>query len=79
MSLRQAYPGGETETAGWWLHFDYDMELIEKLKAQVPASLRAWDETEWRWRIANAAEDIVRRLMPAAGAFFDQPRFLCRL
>ena len=76
MTLRQCYPGGhpETQEPGWWLHLDYDLNLIADLKRDIPATLRYWDEEEGRWWVHNIAEPLLRRLIPEVNPYFDQPK-----
>lgn len=73
MSLRQAYRGGLEGKAGWWLHFDYDEELIAKLKSSIPATHRAWHEGKSRWWVSEEVEAEVLKLLPSLEAYLRQP------
>lgn len=72
MGLTEAHRGGFQGRAGWWIRFDYDEELIERLKEKVPASLRSWDEDKKRWWVSLEAEDTLLKLMPGLEAYRSQ-------
>ena len=78
MSLQQAYRGGCADRTGqgWWLHFDYDEVLIDRLKAAIRPALRAWDEEQKRWWISVEAENSLLGLIPALEAYMRQGNLL---
>jgi hypothetical protein len=77
MTLQQAYRGGYNGAPGWWLHLSFDEYGVERIKAEIPARLRTWDEGKKRWWVADEAVDKALRIVPALeahlrqGALFD--------
>ena len=71
--LSQAYKGGYDGKPGYWLHFHYDEELIERLKQIVPASERTWDEDNKRWWVSEDACERVLAILPQLETFMKQP------
>lgn len=75
MSLTQAYRGGYEGRPGWWLHFSYDEELVERFKT-IPASQRTWDEEKKRWWVAEEAVQAALRILPSLEAHLRQGSLL---
>ena len=77
MSLTQAYRGGdELQRPGWWIHFMYWPDDVERLKNAVPHTDREWDVTGKRWWIAEGYIDAVSQIFPSLESFVNQPRLL---
>ena len=72
MTLQQAYKGGYEGRPGWWLHLTYDEDGIERLKAEIPAAQRTWDEEKKRWWVADGALEATLRVVPSLEAFTKQ-------
>lgn len=73
MSLLHAWRGGSDGRPGWWLSFDYDEQLVPRLKAQIAASERSWDEVGKRWWISEDAVTQVLLILPALASYLNQP------
>lgn len=57
--------GGSTDgRPSYFLEFDYDIDLIEKLKATIPPGLREWDPEKKRWWVSELAEKPINDLFP---------------
>lgn len=75
MSLHQAYRGGHEGRPGWWLHFDYDPDLIEKIK-KLHAESRAWDEVHKRWWIREGVAEQVAVFIKGFEVYLRQQSLL---
>jgi len=57
--------GGSSEgNAGYILTFDYNHDLIEKLKATVPCSMREWNPDKKHWWVSEYCEKQINDLFP---------------
>ena len=70
--LHQAYRGGHEGRAGWWLHFHFDEDAVEYLKAYEHGSQRAWDPEGKRWWISDEIADQVAVFIPSLEAYMKQ-------
>lgn len=76
MKLEQAYRGGFNGVPGWWLHLTFDEAGVERLKAEIPARQRTWDEEKKRWWVADEAVDKALRIVPSLEAHLKQGSLL---
>ena len=76
MSLQQAYRGGYEGRPGWWLHFGYDEQIVEYLKAYKHGEQRAWDEEKKRWWIAEDIAEQVAVFLPGLEVYLRQKALL---
>ena len=72
MRLMEAYRGGFNGAPGWWLSLSFDLDGIERLKAEIPASLRTWDEEKKRWWVSDGAVAAALRIVPSLEAYMRQ-------
>ena len=57
--------GGNTRRkAGYWLYFDYDADVIQKLKETVPSGLREWDAENKKWWVSELCEKQLNDIFP---------------
>lgn len=71
-----AYRGGDINgRAGWWVHFPYDLALIDRVKAEIPAAERSYSGLVKEWWISEAVTDLAIKIVPALEAFLHQPTF----
>ena len=76
MSLHKAYRGGYEGRPGWWLHFDYDANMLDYIKAYKNRVQRAWDEDNKRWWIAEEIAEQVAVWLPGLEAHLRQRALL---
>ena len=61
--VRVAFRGGDQdERAGWWIGFDYDVDVVERLKRRVPPTQRTWDGASRLWWVSSWYEHILLEL-----------------
>jgi len=73
--LTQAYRGGDdAQRSGWWLHFDYDEDVVAHLKERIPSENRTWDDDRKRWWVSHIHEDVLSALFGNFDSFKLQAR-----
>lgn len=70
--IHACYRGGFNGRAGWWLGLEYDEDLIDRLKAAVPARERSYNDETHEWWFAVEQEAAVLSVLPAFEAFLAQ-------
>ena len=64
--------GSSNGKAGYWLSFDYDPDVIKRLKETVPSYLREWNDEKKEWWVSECCEkqinDIFRGFLQAVVA-----------
>lgn len=76
MKLLQAYRGGYQGRPGWWLHLSYDEDGVQRLKAEIGAGERTWDEEQKRWWVSDSVVDAVLKIVPNLEAYQRQGSLL---
>lgn len=73
MSITGAYRAGDSNgvRAGWRITFDYDEELIERIKT-IPASQREWNPDGRFWWVAVEHEQELCTLLPGFELYLHQ-------
>lgn len=61
---------------GYLIAFDYDMELVEELKAAIPHTARAWMPENKEWFVKQEYVVVLRRLFVNADEFLMQAKML---
>jgi len=56
--------GSSNGKAGYWLWFDYDAEIIRKLKEIIPSYLREWNSDNKKWWVSELCEKQINDLFP---------------
>lgn len=56
--------GNSRHKAGYWLYFEYDPDVIQKLKETVPSGLREWDDEKKRWWVSELCEKHINDIFP---------------
>jgi hypothetical protein len=46
-----------------WVDFDYNREMIEELKAEIPHANRTYDPVDKRWGFTPSWWDAARRII----------------
>lgn len=54
--------GGEDGRLGWLIKFDYNIEVIEKLKLTIPHTSREWQGESYEWWISEAYNAELKQL-----------------
>lgn len=54
--------GNTTGYPGWLIKFDYDADLIERLKREIHHTEREWREGSKEWWISQDSEDVLDKL-----------------
>jgi len=49
---------------GYKIKFDYDTELVERLKAMIPHTARQWDDVSKEWWVSAEYIDALDKLFP---------------
>ena len=63
MNLKVCYHGGDNEgRTGYWLGFDYDADMVEKLKKTIPHTDRIWDDKQKLWWVSGVYDMTLRQL-----------------
>lgn len=61
--LSVCYKGGnEQRQAGYWIGFEYSVQIVQALKAAVPHTQREWHEDKKLWWVSIEYEDELDRL-----------------
>ena len=67
--------GSQDYRKGWVIGFQYDLELVERLKAAIPHTHREWRPDEKRWWVSEEYEGILEVLFSNFRALaYDQMR-----
>lgn len=62
-NLTQCIRGGSQDMkAGFIISFNYDLELVEKLKHQIPHTHREWRENSKTWWISEQYENVLKEM-----------------
>lgn len=56
--------GSRDGRPGYLISFEYDADLVQRLKATVPASLREWRPEEKRWWVSELCQKPLNDLFP---------------
>ena len=72
-NLRTWVRGGSSKgKAGYWLAFDYNTDIIQRIKETVPSYLREWNAEKKEWWISEFCEkqinDIFKGFLDAVRA-----------
>ena len=68
MGLRLCYRAAHDGRPGWRLAVEYDAAIVERIKAAIPHTLRAWSPAEKEWWVSAMCEDA---LLEIFGADFE--------
>jgi len=49
---------------GYLLEFDYDPDILQRLKETIPSQYREWRPDEKRWWISEEYERVINDLFP---------------
>lgn len=66
--------GSEEKTEGYLIKFDYDKDLVEKLKAAIPHIYREWRPETSEWWVSNGFQPVLRQLFGNFDTLANQPR-----
>ena len=61
---------------GWRIQFDYDPDLVEALKGQVPHTERKWNPEEKYWWVSDKYLNVLKQLFSNMEAFSAQGKLL---
>jgi len=56
--------GSRDGKPGYLISFEYDTELVQRLKSTVPASLREWRPEEKRWWVSELCQKPLNDIFP---------------
>ncbi len=76
MGLKAAYRAGYGNRPGWRIRFSYDAEIVERLKASIPHTQRAWFQESSEWWVSQEYENVILALLPTFAAYLNQPQLL---
>ncbi len=61
--LRNWVKGGSSQgKAGYWLAFDYDLGIIQQIKATIPSHLREWNDDKKEWWVSELCERQINNI-----------------
>jgi hypothetical protein len=61
--LHTCFKGGDdNKRPGYWLGFQYDIQVIERMKREVPHTDRVWDEGKKLWWVSEAYESVLTEI-----------------
>lgn len=63
-NLQWSRGGSSLGKPGYLLTFDYDAQVVEKLKATVPSQFREWRPEEKVWWVSELCEKQINDLFP---------------
>ena len=64
-NLRTWVKGGSSKgEAGYWLVFDYNPAIIQRLKETVPSYLREWNTEKKEWWVSELCEKQINDCFP---------------
>ena len=59
-NLRTWVKGGSSDgRAGYWLSFDYNPDIIQRIKQTIPSYLREWNDDKKQWWVSELAERAI--------------------
>ena len=65
MSLNYWSKGGNSKgESGYWISFNYDAGIIERLKETIPSRFREWDADKKQWWVHEYCEKMINDLFP---------------
>ena len=63
--LKSWVKGGSSQgKAGYWLAFEYDYDIVQRLKETVPSHLREWNPDKKHWWISEYCEKQIEDIFP---------------
>ena len=63
--LKSWVKGGSTQgKSGYKLKFDYDVDIIQRLKSTIPGHMREWDDDKKEWWVSEYFEKQINDVFP---------------